>query len=164
VKRRDRNHCVTPPIVGVSCHACALSQRDRSGFGAISLYVYRDARSVTGVTRRDISRLSQQGVTWRFCHASKPSTEAALRRPLLPQHSDAKRRLNSGDSRIKRLTLKSGLRVLTPSRPGHSTGAETVGRGAVIKGVTPTTYLIAIPMLITDRTTFPFLTVAGEDN
>ena len=96
--------------------------------------------SVTDVTKRDISLLSQQTVTRHFCHAlespSRPSKEAAPRRPLLPQHSDAERRLNGGDSRGKRLTLKPGHRVLTPSRPGHSTGAQTAGGGAVLKGVT----------------------------
>ena len=138
--RRDRNHCVTPPSVGVSCHACALRRRDKSGFGTNYLCAYSDTASVTGVTKRDISLLSQQSVTRRFCHASelpsRPSMEAAPRRSLLPQHPDTECRLNSGDSRSKHLTLKSGHRVLTPSRPGHSMGAETAGGGAVLKGVT----------------------------
>jgi hypothetical protein len=90
--------------------------------------------------------------------------EATPGRPLLPQHPDAERRLNSGDSRSKRLTLKSGLRVLTPSRPGHSMGAETAGRGAVLKGVTPESFWIAFPVFIFAASAISLLNAHQEDS
>ena len=161
--RRDRNHCVTPPSVGVSCHACALRHRDKLRFGPNYLSPYSGTSSVTGVTKRDISHLSQQSVTRRFCHASaspsRPSMEASPGRPLLPQHPDAERRLNIGDPRRKRLNLKSGHRVPTPSRPGHSTGAQTASGGAVLKGVT-----LALPVFTLDWNAINPLNGPEEDS
>jgi hypothetical protein len=85
-------------------------------------------------------------------------------RLLLPQHSDAERRFDNGDLRFKRLTWKSGLRVLPPSRPGHSTGAETAGRGAVIKGVTLPSLQIVFAVFIPAYITVSLRNCSKEDH
>ena len=72
--RPGRVHCVTPPIVGVSCHACASVLCDIAQLDHNQIYFEKYGLIVTAVTMRDIRRLLQQCVTRGFCH-----THAATR-------------------------------------------------------------------------------------